>query len=290
MRITEHRMIELAASSISQGRERVQRSGEELQSGVRVSRPSQDPAAWAQARRAEAARQIGAGRSEVIARSQERLALADTALGTIGDAVTRARELAVTAASDTTSPEGLAAILAEVRELRQAAVAAGNTRATDGEYIFAGSRTDQPAFAPDGTFQGDDVTRSVETADGLSQTVTLSGAALTAAGGGVDVFAQLAALETALAANDHAGIGAAMEGLRAAGLQTSSARSEGGAHSSSLITADETQRTLDDSLVALETRLIGADPIAAASELAQHSQALEAAQVVASRIIELTKP
>lgn len=292
MRITESRMIDLAGEAVNQGRARVARTGEQLSSGERVSRPSQDPAAWAQARRAEAARTIGAGRSEAIARAQEGLALADDALASITESLSRARELATTAATESTTPDALQAILIEVRGLRGSALAAANTRSVDGEYIFSGSLTSTPAFAADGTFQGDATTRSVEAQAGLSQTVTISGASLTASAGpgAVDVFGQLGALEAALVAGDRDAIAATLDGLRAAGQQVSAARAQGGAHSAELTVAEDAQRTLDESLVALESRLVGTDPIAAATELAQHSTALSAAQTVAQRIIELTRP
>jgi flagellar hook-associated protein 3 FlgL len=289
MRITEHRMIELAAGNVSRQRERVAEAGEQLSSGERVSRPSEDPSAWAAARRADASRMLNAGRGDALAGSQERLALVDDALSQIGEALQRARELAVMASSDTMSVDQLTAIAAEVRGVQQSAMAAANTRATDGEYILAGSRGDQPAFDADGVYQGDDLTRTIETQSGLEQRITVSGSALTSASG-IDIFAELAALHTALTTNDRAGIRAAVETLIAANQQVSAARSDVGAQSASLLDAEEVQRNLNDSLVALESRLVGADPIAAASELAQHSHALEAAQTVASRIVELVRP
>ncbi len=289
MRITEHRMVELSSQSMSRSRERVARAGDQLTSGERVSRPSQDPAAWAAARRAEAARTLNAGRGEVLARSQERLSQVDSALSQIGDSLQRARELAVMAASETMGTDQLAAIAAELHGLHQSALAAANTRASDGEYILAGSQAAEPPFDPTGAYQGDDLTLQVETQSGLERPVTLSGALLTASSG-VDIFAELNAFETALAANDRGGIAAAIDALSAANQQVSSARADGGAHSASLVAAGEVQRDLDTSLAALQSRLVAADPIAAASELAQQSQALEAAQAVATRIVDLTRP
>jgi flagellar hook-associated protein 3 FlgL len=289
MRITEHRMVELASASLSTQRERVARSGEQLSSGERVSRPSHDPAAWSAARRAEAARTINEGRGQALARSQEQLSLVDGALAQIGDVLSRARELAVSAASDTIDPESLEVILAEVRGLRQSALAAANTRGSDGEYVLAGSQTDVPAFDGNGVYQGDDVSRFIETQNGLAQSASITGNVLTSAAG-VDIFAQLAAFETALDNNDRDAISAAIGAMEAGHQQVSSARADGGAKSAALLAAEDAQRQLDGALVELQSRLVGADPIAAASELAQHSTSLEAAQVVAQRIIELTRP
>jgi flagellar hook-associated protein 3 FlgL len=289
MRITEHRMVELASASLSTQRERVARSGEQLSSGERVSRPSQDPAAWSAARRAEAARTINDGRGQALARTQERLTLVDGALEQIGTVMSRARELAVSAASDTIDPESLQVILAEVRSLRQSALAAANTRGSEGEYVLAGSQSDQAPFDEDGVYQGDDATRFIETQNGLEQSASVSGAVLTAAGG-VDIFAELAAFETALETDDRDGISAAIEAMTAGHQQVSAARADGGAKSAALLAAEDAQQQLDAALVELQSDLVGADPIAAASELARHSSSLEAAQIVAQRIIDLTRP
>jgi len=289
MRITEHRMVELAAQGLSTARGRVASSAEEMTSGLHVSRPSQDPAAWSEARRAEALETINKGRGEALARSQDRLDQVDQTLGQIGSALVRARELAVAASSATIDPDSLAAITSELHELRQSALAAANTQSSDGEYILAGSRSAEQPFDADGVYHGDDASRSIETRPGLEQAVTVSGSVLTASHG-IDIFAALSALETAIGTNDKGAITAAIDTMRDANQQVSSARSDGGAKSASLLAAQDAQVQLNDSLVALQTRLIGADPIAAASELAQHSQSLAAAQAVAQTIAELTRP
>jgi flagellar hook-associated protein 3 FlgL len=289
MRITEHRMVELASQGLSNARERVTESSQELLSGLRVARPSQDPAAWAQGRRAEALQTMNSGRGEALARSQERLTQVDVSLGQIGDAMTRAQELAIEASSETIDPESLLAIAAEVRGLRLSALAAANTRSSEGEYVFAGSRSGAPPFDEDGVYQGDDEARVIETASGLEQEVTVTGSFLTISHG-VNLFAALAEFEAALNSNDRVGITAAIESMRGGNQQVSSARSDGGAKSAALQAAQDAQIQLDTSLVALQSRLLGADPIAAATELAQHSQALAAAQSVAESIVEMTRP
>ena len=289
MRITEHRMVELAAQGLSTARGRVASSAEELTSGLHVSRPSQNPAAWAETRRAAALQTINSGRGEALARSQERLMDVDQALGQIGGAMARAQELAVAASSETIGPEALRAIAAELHGLRLTALAAANTRGSDGEYILAGTRSADPPFDDSGVYHGDDVGRDIETQNGLEQAVTVTGSVLTASHG-IDVLAAMSAFETALDANDRTGITAAIEAMRTGNQQVSSARADGGAKSMSLLAAQDAQSQLDTSLTALQSRLAAADPIAAASELAQHSQSLAAAQAVAQTIAELTRP
>src|SRR5262249_12445904 len=158
-------------------------TSQELATGERVARPSDDPAAWAAGKRAEAARTLNAGRGEALARSQDRLTQMDGALAAIGDSLQRARELAVMASNASMGPDGRTAIAGEVRGLRQSALAAANTRTADGEYIFSGSRSDQPAFDDTGVYQGDDLPLQIETQSGLEHPVTVTGARLTASAG-----------------------------------------------------------------------------------------------------------
>lgn len=289
MRITEHRMVELSSGHLGKARERVSRSGEQLSSGERVSLPSHDPSAWAAGQRAEADRAVNAGRGEAVARAQERLTETEGALTQIGAALQRGRELAVMASSEVMDANQREVVATEVDALWQAAMAAANTRSRDGEYILAGSRSNQPPFDANGVYQGDGVTRVIETQSGLQQDVSITGEALTATAG-VDVLSQLSSLAAALRQNDRAGINAAVDGLDAAHQQVSLARGLGGDRSLALLNAEEVQRDMDDSLEALRSQLIGADPIEVASQLAQQSQALEVAQVVATRIIEITRP
>lgn len=289
MRVTENRMIELASSHINKAREKVARSGEQLSSGERVALPSDDPDAWAASRRAEAARVVNASRGTAVARSQDRLGLIDNALSQIGGALERGRELAIMAANEGTDPDELAVIAAEVNGLWHSVRSAANTRSSDNEYILGGSRTDVAPFDGDGVYQGDGLSRTIETRNGLVQEVSMSGQVLTAASG-VDVLGELRALETALTSGDMDGIRAAIDTLATAHQQVSLARGRGGTQSAALIDAEAVQSELDDSLEALRGRLIGADPIAAASELAQHSHSLEVAQLVATRIIDITRP
>src|SRR5207244_2502621 len=137
VRVTEGRLISVAADAVSKGRERVEKAGQELSSGVRVAAPSDDGTAWAEGMRANARLALSQSRGTAIARANDRLRDTELALQPIGDAVSRALELAVQMSNATMSASERSVAAIEVRGLRERVLDAANTRADDGEYLLA---------------------------------------------------------------------------------------------------------------------------------------------------------
>jgi flagellar hook-associated protein 3 FlgL len=290
MRITEGRMMDLAVAATTRAQAKVAADAATMSSGIRVARPSDDPAAWVDGERAAARRTVSEERGTSIARAGERLDATDGALATIGSVLARARELAVQGANDTYGADERVALALEVRELRAAALAAANSRGSDGEYLLAGSLGTTAPFDPAGIYMGDASSRSVESSESGTQVVTIPGSVLTAASGGVDIFAVLDGLDAAFTANDGPAIRAQLDGLDAGVRQVSAARSDGGALSAALGLADEARGTLELNLTSVISRAVEADAFAAAGQLSRSAQALEAARIVAANVIELVRP
>lgn len=289
MRVTETRMIELAGDAVSQARDRAAAAGEVMSGGLRVTLPSDGPGAWADGIRAEIRSRLADHRGSAVARARDGLIAADRSLEVVGGALSSASELALQMANGTLSADERKSGAIAIRALREQAIAAANGRGVDGEHLFAGSLGDAPPFSPGGVYAGDLVVRQIETFDGLSQTVTLSGAVLTAASG-VDVFKVLDDLATALDANDVAGVKTAIGGLNLAIGQVARTRSEVGTRISALDGAEESRRALVVHLAEIHARAVEADPVAAASALASAKVGLEGARAVAEQIIAMTRP
>ena len=289
MRVTGTHLIELTTAAAQRAQEKVAETSAVASSGLRVDKPSDDPAAWAMARRADDRRAASAARGDAIAQGQDRLQATDGALATIGDLVAQARSLAVQGASDGYGPTDRAALATQLRSMLDAAVAAGNARTSDGEYVLAGAQSATPPFDATGAYQGDGQVRTIEAGEGLAAPVGVPGSALTAAAG-VDVLPALGALADALAANDVVGIRASIDTLGQATNQIALARGDAGAALASLASADDARGQLELSLTATVSRAVDADAVGAATDLARASQALEAAQAVAARVVALTDP
>ncbi len=288
MRITGTRMMDRAAAATSANQRQVADRADELTSGLRVQTPSVDPAAWMAAQRASVRKALTTGGADAIATSRERLDETDRALATVLDAVSQARTLAVQGGNDSYGAVSRKEMATQVRALFASALAAANTRATDGEYLLAGSASMTAPFDATGAYQGDAVTRALPTSDGATSAVMLAGTELTAANG-VDVLPLIERVALALEANDGAGVRALLGELQTAIDQVALSRTRGGNAMATLDDAARAHGELADALQGTIARNVEADPIAAASGLAKATQALEASRAVSEHVISLLK-
>lgn len=286
MRITEARMVQQATASVSKARERVAHAGEVLQTGVEVSRAHEDPAAWAQGMRQKARLTVSGDHRRSVERAQSKLEATDEALGRIGEALERVRELALQFANPTHTAGSRAGGAVEVDGLLQEALGAANARGLDGEYLLAGGVGDAPAFDAAGVYQGDDQIRAIEVGEGLLQAVTVPGSLLTAASG-VDIFATMEGLSTALAANDVPGIQATLAGLASSIDQVSQARTTAGTHHNGLTSAATALDSFEQQLGESLQLSVLSDPVEAASELTILQSQLENSRMAAEVIVRI---
>jgi flagellar hook-associated protein 3 FlgL len=146
MRLSSSTMGDRLLADLQRSYTRIATTQEQISTGKRVNRPSDDPLAAAQAR-------LRTGDFEGIKRSQDSVASAtgwlgatESGLSSIRDLVGRANELALQSANGSTGPEGRNAIAAEIDQLTQAAKDAMNAKFGDA-YIFSGTASDVPPYA-----------------------------------------------------------------------------------------------------------------------------------------------
>lgn len=114
--------------------------------------------------RASAALERYAGNANVLA---NRLNLEESALVSVGDRLSRIKELALEASNDTQSAESRAAIAAELRQQYDGLIAAANAGDGTGRYLFGGSQDAAPPFAATAGgvgYAGDQAQRRIEIA------------------------------------------------------------------------------------------------------------------------------
>jgi flagellar hook-associated protein 3 FlgL len=287
MRVTENRMTEQAADAVSRQREKAAEAGDELTTGVRVQKPSDDLAGWAEAAHARARATMSEARGSAIGISKDRLSATEGALDGINGVLVQARDLATQLANGTYSPQERADATTQLASLKAQALAFANTQGPDGTFVLAGSASTSAPFDPAGNYVGDNVRQSVESAEGERTVANVPGTVLTAAGGGIDVFATLDALQTALGANDLVGIRNSLTPLSNGIDKLASARSELGTRVAALNDADDARTAFELELSKQQDHAVGSDPVQAASHLAQAQQAFEASRTVASQIIQM---
>lgn len=99
---------------------------------------------------------------------ESRLLIEDTRLAAAGDVIQRVRELVIQAANATQTTESRGLIATEIRELNAELLDIGNSENGQGEYIFAGSKTDTRPFSRDSagvSYNGDQTRRELQIAD-----------------------------------------------------------------------------------------------------------------------------
>ena len=106
---------------------------------------------------------------ETLTTVQTRLTSQETSLRNVSDVLIRIKELTVQAANDTVSSADRKAIGLEIIGLRDQLLSQANAQDTNGNYLFAGSRSTQAPYAMDGqghiTYQGDQSRMKVPVGD-----------------------------------------------------------------------------------------------------------------------------
>jgi flagellar hook-associated protein 3 FlgL len=215
------------------------------------------------------------------------LSFTETALDRAKDALTRLQELAVTAATGLASAESRNLIKSEVDNLRDELIHLGNSN-FEGRYVFAGYKTDTEAFDASGAFQGDANTQQLKISpSGSISSGVNGGEVFRGTAGGVDILQTVSDFSAALAANDTAGVQAAITGLDNSFNQVSSSVSDIGGRVSRLNAAKD-----DFSAYRLEVKIKisdmeDADITTLISDLKSNQVALEAALASAGKVFSM---
>ena len=285
MRVADSMFFDMNRTSVAQNKLRQMEKQNQVLTGKRVNKPSDDPLASTLARR-ERAREVRAGThiraTEAITADLQN---ADSALSSVGDILIRLRELTVQASNDTYNADNRRATAREVEKLKVQLIALGNTRGENGRYIFSGYTDDTVAFDPAGTYVGDGNIREVEVAPGIRQDSGVSGqTTFTALGGGVDIMTVVENLRVSLDANTVPAIRNALTDLDTASDQINDARAELGALSLTTEVARSSAERVQMKTLERQDELLGIDQAEAVSDMVQAQHALELAISVASRL------
>ncbi|MEO8842729.1 MAG: hypothetical protein ABI591_13610 [Kofleriaceae bacterium] len=290
MRITDHRIVDLAATATARNEARVGELSNEMSSGLRVAKPSDDPSAWLSAQRDRVRAALNDGTSQAISTGHDQTVASDGALSTLSALISQARELAVEGSNDTQNASSRTAIGTELDSIFQTAVSAANTVGANGEYLLAGtSSLTQPFDTTTGVYSGDSVSRAVSTDTVSTQVASVPGSSLTASSG-VDILPLLKTLATAMSANDTATIRASLTGLDTAVTQLAQARAQNGGRMAVLESAQTAHTDLATRITTSISNTVEADSVATATALAKASTALTVSQAVTTRVLQLLDP
>jgi flagellar hook-associated protein 3 FlgL len=242
MRITEGIISGRNLADLQRANAAVAKASMQVSTGNRLQRPSDDPQAVQKALNLRGDLAATAQYMDTAGASQGWAQATDDALADINDVLQRAREAVVQGGNGTMSQKDRNDIATQIDQLIGQAKASGNAT-FDGQYIFAGQKTDTAPYDPDGadTYNGD--TGSIVRTIGPAVSVQLNGSMGSVLGNGSDgkalqVLRDIAAhLRGGTAADTNALRTSDLSAIDASMADVSTARAEAGALSNRLTTA-----------------------------------------------------
>ena len=157
MRITTHNAYQNVIFNLQQRQQGLQTAQEQLTTGKRVAKPSDDPVAAARAERALAAMTRADAHQRALEASRTATQLTETALGDAGELIQQAREALMAAGNPSYSDGERQMLVQSLEGLRKQLLAVANRGDGTGNYLFGGQGTSSPPFveAPGGVaYQG----------------------------------------------------------------------------------------------------------------------------------------
>ena len=179
MKISNQLLFDRGAEQMSSVQTKLAKSQAQLAQGKQIINPSDAPDKAATIQRLNSVLSRQASYQTSLGNVKTRLDGEETALNSATDLIIRIKEISVQAANDTLGPQNRQALATEMQALRDQLLSLANTRDSNGNYLFAGSKVTQPAFAVDAsgypTYQGDQTRMQVSIGDQRSIAVNRTG-------------------------------------------------------------------------------------------------------------------
>jgi len=146
MHIATANAYNTALDQLMKRQQNLSNAQEQLTSGKRVNRASDDPAAAARAERALAAEARSTANQRAVDASDNAMTLSESALGDAGELLQQIREKLVQAGNTSLADANRQSIAGEISEMRKQLFAIANRTDGAGTYLFGGQSADQPPF------------------------------------------------------------------------------------------------------------------------------------------------
>ncbi|HEY0820559.1 MAG TPA: flagellar hook-associated protein FlgL [Rhizobacter sp.] len=146
MRVSTANSFDASVESLIKRQTQLATAQEQLTTGKRVNRASDDPAAAARAERALAAEKHTDAMQRAVNASQNAMQLAESALGDASDLLQQIREAMVAAGNGSYSDQERRAQADKIAGLRTQLLAVANRQDGSGSYLFGGQSPDHAPF------------------------------------------------------------------------------------------------------------------------------------------------
>jgi len=284
-----------ATRQIGSLRSRADELQQQIGSGERLSRSSDDPVAAARMRMLTRGQRLADVDQRNSDLAQNDLKLTDNALGSIANVIIRAKELAIQAASATLGADQQASIGIEIASLQQSLLFTANSRDGAGHALFGGE-TSGAAYEMSGgvvSYLGTAGTEPVPLGEGQSVTPSLTGPEVfnfEVGGVPTDLFAVLGTLAAALqgAGDPVAASRDAMTALDTGLEKVTAAQTVVGARLSWIELMDQRREATGELVAAEQADIGGADLATTMTRLQEVMTVLEASQASFVRLSQLS--
>lgn len=301
MKISTSLYFDRASSQLGNVQGELSKTQEQLSLGKQIVKPSDAPDKAALVTRLETELSRQTGYQDTLKAINVRLTAEETALKNTSDVMYRIKELAMQAANDTLGPQDRQSVALELSSLRDQVLSLANSQDSNGNYLFAGSRTGVPAFEKDASghvqYQGDQARMQVNVGDSRRMSLNMPGSDVytrvvrdDGKGGktGVNFFQALDDLVTAVKAGDQAHM---QRGIAEVDTLQSGISDGLGQVGSDLTIVDMQTTVLDQVVLQLKTTRSDVEDLdytSAITKMNKDQLALEAAQSSFAKISQLS--
>ena len=146
MKISTHLMFERGSTQMSTVQNNLTQTQAKLAQGKQVINASDAPDQAASIQRLKSILNRQDSYQSSLNTVKNRLQGEESTLQSVSDLLVRAKEVAVQGANDTLNPGDRKALATEMQALRDQMLSLANTKDTNGNYLFAGSKVSQPPF------------------------------------------------------------------------------------------------------------------------------------------------
>jgi flagellar hook-associated protein 3 FlgL len=285
MRISESMRYQNFLEDVNRAHERAMNAQQQVATGKKVNKPSDDPSATADILRLNSEKNEHDQYSKNLTFAKSKLEITDTILDSVEQLVERARTLGQASLGDSNLKAGY---VPEIDSLRDQLITAANTTYA-GRYIFGGSMTTTAPYVKNAnstvTYNGNSEDMPLEISRSLTVATQIPGSDLFS--GSVDIFQAFSDLSAAMQSGDKDGIDANVRKIEQFTDAVSVARTKIGGN---LNLTSSVETNLSAAKVARETVLSreeAADLATAITDLTQSQNALQATLALGAKISQL---
>ena len=262
-------------------------SEQELSSGYKLNKPSDDPYGASQALKLRADLAANTQYQSNVQDANSWQNVADTALGDIGDSIQRARDLVIQGANDTNDASDRQAIVTELNQLIDSIKTDGNTQYA-GRYIFSGTATNTQPYqlGSNDAYSGNTAMITREIGVGVQVAINTPGSSVIGDGTG-GLLATLRGIVNDLqSGNTNALSTTDLNALDTANDTLLNARAQVGALSDRLTTASNRLQSTEQSTTQLLSNVQDADMTQVMVNFSTQQAAYQAALRAGAQIIQ----